>query len=67
MGGMKKDLTGQIMSKLKDLQPRKAVILHCIIHQQALCAKHLHISCVVKPIVSEVNLIRSHALIHRQF
>ena len=55
------------MSKLEDLHLRKALFLQCIIHQQALCSKHLDISCVMKPVVWAVNFIRSHALIHHQF
>ena len=43
------------------------IFLHCIIHQQALCIKHVDMSCVLKPVVSVVNFIRSHALNHRQF
>ena len=67
MAGLKKGLVGRIMSKLEDLHLGKALFLHCNIHQQALCLKHLDISCVMKPIVWAVNFIPSHALIHRQF
>ena len=67
MVGLKKGLVGRIMSKLEDLNIRKALFLHCIIHQQALCSKHLDISWVMKPVVWAVNFIRSHAFIHRQF
>ena len=67
MAGLKKGLFRRIMSKLEDFHLGKALFLHCIIHQQALCSKHLHISCVMKPVVWAVNFIRIHALIHRQF
>ena len=43
------------------------MFLHCIIHQQALCAKYMDISSVLNPVVKMVNLIRSHGLSHRQF
>ena len=43
------------------------MFLHCIIHQQALCAKYVDISCVLDPVTKMVNLIRSHGLNHRQF
>lgn len=43
------------------------MFLHCIIHQQALCAKYVDISSVLNPVVKVVNLIRSHGLNHRQF
>ncbi|PNF20154.1 hypothetical protein B7P43_G00611, partial [Cryptotermes secundus] len=42
-------------------------ILHCVIHQQALCAKHADMSSVLKPVISIVNLIRCHAPNHRHF
>ena len=61
MAGLKKDLVGRIMSKLEDLHLGKALFLHCIIHQQALCSKHLDISCVMKPVFRAVNFIRSRA------
>ena len=67
MAGLKKGLVGQIMSKLEDLHLRKTLFLQCIIHQQALCSKHLDISCGMKPVTWAVNFIRSHGLIHRQF
>ena len=41
--------------------------MHCIIHQQALCAKYVDISCVMNPVIKLVNFIRSHGLNHRQF
>ena len=51
MARLKKGLVGRIMSKLEELHLRKALSLHCIIHQQALCSKHLDISCVMQPVV----------------
>ena len=67
MAELKKGLIERIMSKLEDLHLGKTLFLHGIIHQQALCSKHLGISCVMKPVIRAVNFIRSHALIHRQF
>ena len=45
----------------------KAIKLHCIIHQQVLCAKHLRCDHVIKPVIKAINSIRSKALFHRQF
>ncbi|CAN7989854.1 unnamed protein product, partial [Ixodes pacificus] len=42
------------------------MFLHCMIHQQAPCGKYVDMSCVLKPVVSAVNYIRSHGLNHRQ-
>ncbi|KAK7886513.1 hypothetical protein WMY93_026134 [Mugilogobius chulae] len=44
-----------------------AIKLHCIIHQQVLCAKHLKFDHVMKPVIKTINTIRSKALYHRQF
>ena len=41
--GLKKGLVGRIMSSLEDLHLGKALFLHCIVHQQTLCSKHLDI------------------------
>ncbi|GFY52007.1 general transcription factor II-I repeat domain-containing protein 2 [Trichonephila inaurata madagascariensis] len=42
-------------------------VLHCITHQQSLCGKFLDIAKVLKPVISEVNVIRSTGLNHRHF
>ena len=41
--------------------------LHCIIHQQALCAKSANLVDVMSVVVKVVNSILSHGLNHRQF
>ena len=41
--------------------------LHCIIHQQALCAKSSSLVDVTSVVVKVVNSILSHGLNHRQF
>ena len=45
----------------------KLIKLHCIIHQEALCAVTLHMEEVMKVAVKIVNYIKSNALNHRQF
>lgn len=44
-----------------------AIKLHCIIYQQAVCAKHLKFDHVMKPVVNAINSIRSKAPHHRWF
>ena len=44
-----------------------AVKLHCTIHQQVLCAKHLPFDHVIKPVTKAINFLRSKALCHRKF
>ncbi len=45
----------------------KAIKLHCIIHQQILCTKHLKYDHVMKPVIKTIHFIRSKALCHCQF
>ena len=40
---------------------------HCIIHQEALCAKSLKMQNVMSVVVKTVNLVRKQGLNHRQF
>ena len=65
MSGTKKGLVGQITTACEVGGFLKPIFLHCLIHQQALCLKYVDMSCVMKPVVSVVNSIRSHALNHR--
>lgn len=45
----------------------EAVKMHCIIHQQALCAKTVQLGDVMNTVVNTVNIIRARWLYHRQF
>ena len=67
MSGIKKGLVGQVKQLCNEKHIPQQMFLHCIIHQQALCAKYVDISSVMNPVVKMVNLIRSHGLNHRQF
>ena len=67
MSGIKKGLVGQVRQICNEKNILQPMFLHCIIHQQALCAKYVDISSVLNPVVKMVNLIRSHGLNHRQF
>ena len=41
--------------------------IHCIIHQEALCAKNTKLDEVIQVVVKIVNIILSRGLNHRQF
>lgn len=41
--------------------------MHCIIHQEALCAKTVQLSDVMNTVMKTVNIIRVRALYHREF
>ena len=66
MAGERSGLSTLICNKVSE-EGGNAIKLHCIIHQQALCAKHLKFDHVMKPVVKAINSIRSKALYHRQF
>lgn len=67
MSGANIGVVGLIRKACESAGATVPIFLHCIIHQQALCVKHVDMSCVLKPVVSVVNFIRSRALNHRQF
>lgn len=66
MAGGQSGLATRICNKVSE-HGGSAVKLHCIIHQQVLCAKCLQFDHVMKPVVKTINFIRSKALNHRQF
>ncbi|CAL4104910.1 unnamed protein product, partial [Meganyctiphanes norvegica] len=41
--------------------------IHCIIHQEALCAKNVDVKAIMEVVVKIINFIRSNGLNHRQF
>ena len=45
----------------------EAFKFHCIIHQEALCAKTIQLGDVMEVVVKTVNVIRARGLFHRKF
>ncbi len=67
MTGKKNGLVALVQRKLVDENADPAVVLHCIIHQQALCSKCLKYEHVMSVVPKCINYIRSRSLQHRQF
>ena len=65
-GKRRGDLTLLENSMKDDGHNHELLKVHCIIHQEALCAKHVTMK-EEKQTVKTVNFIRSRALNHRQF
>ena len=63
----KNGLVALVQRKLEEENADPAVVLHCIIHQQALCGKCLKYEHVMSVVLKCVNYIRSRSLQHRQF
>ena len=68
MVGVRKGFVSLLLKHIKAAGYHHQIIrLHCIIHQEALCAKSLEMQDVMKVVVKVVNLILSRGLNHRQF
>ncbi|KAJ8031811.1 General transcription factor II-I repeat domain-containing protein 2B [Holothuria leucospilota] len=68
MVGARKGAVSLLENEMKDRGlNRELVKLHCIIHQEALCAKSATLNNVMNVVVKTVNFIRSKGLNHRQF
>lgn len=68
MVGVKKGAVTLLENKLKENDiDRPLIKLHCIIHQEALCAKSANMKEIMKLTVKTVNVILSKGLNHRQF
>ncbi|KAF7245500.1 Carnitine O-palmitoyltransferase 1, liver isoform [Varanus komodoensis] len=61
MAGEQSGLSTLVCNKVSE-KGGKAIKLHCITHQQVLCAKHLKYDHVMKPVMKAINYIRSKAL-----
>lgn len=66
MTGERKGMASMVCAKVQE-SGGEAVKMHCIIHQEALCAKTVQLSDVMNTVVKTVNIIRVRALYHREF
>lgn len=68
MTGKNKGVVKLIMNEMESRSIKNNLfVIHCLIHQQNLCAQVLSMNHVMSVVVKTVNFIRSHALQHRQF
>lgn len=66
MTGERNGMASMVCRKVRE-SGGEAVKMHCIIHQEALCAKTVKVNDVMDTVVKTINLIRAKALNHRQF
>ncbi|KAK7891861.1 hypothetical protein WMY93_023824 [Mugilogobius chulae] len=64
--GERKGMASMLCEKVKH-SGGEAVKMHCIIHQEALCAKTVQLDDVMDTVVKTVNIIRARGLYHREF
>lgn len=69
MVGKNKGAVKLFMNELeaRSVETCEIYVIHCLIHQQNLCAHVLCMNHVMDVVIKVVNYIRSHALKHRQF
>ncbi|MPV02237.1 hypothetical protein FVA96_23790 [Escherichia coli] len=65
MTGEPKGMASMVCAKVPE-SGGEAVKLHCIIHQEALCAKTVQLGDVMTTVVKTVNIIRARGLYHRE-
>lgn len=66
MTGERKGMASLVCAKVRE-SGGEAVKMHCIIHQEALCAKTVQLGDVMNTVVKTVNIIRARGLYHREF
>ena len=68
MVGRRAGVASLLKNKILSMNPNQQIsCVHCIIHQEVLCAKVVEMNHVMDVIVRTVNFIRARGLNHRQF
>ncbi|KAJ8896934.1 hypothetical protein PR048_002280 [Dryococelus australis] len=62
MCGTNMGFIGRINAECEASSVPKPLTLHCILHQEALCGKSVDMSCVMNPVITVINFVRSHGL-----
>jgi hypothetical protein len=66
--GKNNGVAAKLKKKMKEFEGTTSFrSLHCILHQQELCAKCLEMNHVMDTVIKTVNFIRASALSHREF
>ena len=66
MTGERKGMALMVFDKVRE-SGGEAFKFHCIIHQEALCAKTIKLGDVLEDVINIVNVIRARGLFHREF
>lgn len=61
MAGARKGMASMVCAKVKETGG-EAVKMHCVVHQEALCAKTVNLGDVMHTVVKTVNIIRARGL-----
>ena len=69
MSGQRNGVVGLLKTRMgsQNIDLGSLIVLHCIIHQEALCAKIISFQHVTNILVKAVNFIRSRGLNHHEF
>ena len=68
MVGSQKGFVTLLENHMKNAGYENSIMkIHCIIHQEALCAKNTKLDEIMQVVVKIVNIILSRGLNHRQF
>ena len=67
MCGIRQGLVKLLQNEASKVGNNSVMQFHCVLHQEALCAKSLKMENVMSVVTKAVNFIRSKGLRHRQF
>ncbi|XP_029055083.2 general transcription factor II-I repeat domain-containing protein 2-like [Osmia bicornis bicornis] len=67
MVGERNGFIGRLRRKMSSTYDKNIIAIHCLIHQQNLCAKSIALQNVMSVIVRVTNYIRNHGHTRRQF
>ena len=66
MAGERKGMASMVCDKVRE-SGGEAFKFHCIIHQEALCAKTIQLRDVLEDVIKTVNVIKARGLFHKEY